>query len=215
SGITDFKNKTNIMAEHKYFNGSGAAKINLFALSIDLSIVLKLMTGSNPGINILFVKAPTNNAAVATIAPYIIAALFPITLYILISSGKFVAAPAIKKVIATPGAAPLATNAAINGICPTAHTYITVANIAIFPRDSILGFPRYLCIKVSGKAVTIKPPKIIPIITYLLTINAKSLNAQIIPDLTFSHSVISSSMVIETICSSTPGIFNSSLPNLL
>lgn len=40
----------------------------------------------------------------------------PITLDMLMSSGRFVAAPAMRKVIATPGAAPLATSAAIKGI---------------------------------------------------------------------------------------------------
>ena len=71
-----------------------------------------------------------------------IIARFPIILLIVRSSGIFVPAPAIKNVIATPGAAPLATSAAINGICPTAHTYISAAITVIPSSDTNPGCPR-------------------------------------------------------------------------
>ena len=51
-------------------------------------------------------------------------------------------APAIKKVIATPGAAPLATIAAINGRWPTAQTYISAAMTVMPNKEINPGLPR-------------------------------------------------------------------------
>lgn len=54
-GVIAFKKNMKIIKEQKYFAGSGNEINNLFALSIDLSILLKLMAGINPGISIKFV----------------------------------------------------------------------------------------------------------------------------------------------------------------
>ena len=103
----------------------------LFTCSIVLDVLSKSNTGMKPGINNLFVTYPEINAHAVTIPKYIMLALLPIIFVIVRSSGMFVPAPAIRYMIDTPGAAPLATRAAINGMCPTAQTYIRAATTAI------------------------------------------------------------------------------------
>ncbi len=140
-GIIDLNANKIIKIVHTYSKLSGMFNISLFANCIEEFVASKftelLFTKSK------FVIYPIIIEDSVKVTEYIITVLFPISLNILISSGRFVAAPAIRNVIAIPGDAPLATRAAINGICPTAHTYITHASIAILPRDSKPGFPKY------------------------------------------------------------------------
>lgn len=82
------------------------------------------------------------NAIIVTMEKYIALALLPIIFVIVRSSGTFVPAPAIRYIIDIPGAAPLATSAAINGICPTAQTYIRDATTAIPSKEITPGCPR-------------------------------------------------------------------------
>lgn len=107
----------------------------LLTCAIVFVVLSKSNTGVNSGINNLFVMYPEINANTETIAKYIRLALLPIILVIVRSSGMFVPAPAIRYMIDTPGAAPLATRAAINGIWPTAQTYIRAATTAIPIRE--------------------------------------------------------------------------------
>lgn len=79
---------------------------------------------------------------IATIEKYIKLALFPIIFVMVSNSGMFVPAPAIRYMIDIPGAAPLATSAAINGIWPTAQTYMKHATTAIPNREITPGCPR-------------------------------------------------------------------------
>lgn len=81
-------------------------------------------------------------AMIVTIAKYIVLDLFPIIFVIVRSSGMFVPAPAIRYMIAIPGAAPLAIRAAINGICPTAQTYIKDAMTEIPKSEITPGCPK-------------------------------------------------------------------------
>ena len=82
------------------------------------------------------------NAIAVAMAKYIALALLPIIFVIVRSYGTFVPAPAIRYMIDIPGAAPLATSAAINGICPTAQTYIKDATTAIPSKEITPGCPR-------------------------------------------------------------------------
>ena len=107
-----------------------------------LDVLSKSNTGLNPGINNLFATYPEINPNVTIIEKYIALALFPIIFVIVRSSGTFVPAPAIRYMIDIPGAAPLATRAAINGIWPTAQTYINVETTAIPNKEITPGCPR-------------------------------------------------------------------------
>ena len=77
-----------------------------------------------------------------TVTLYITIALLPIILLIEMSSAMLVAHPAMRNVTATPGAAPLATRAAMNGMWPTAQTYMSAATTVIPSRDTMPGSPR-------------------------------------------------------------------------